>query len=549
MYKLHQPQEIVKQKIKDCLIKKYKKILVFAPTGFGKTILSYDIIKNAIDKNNSVLFTSHRIALAKQSKNKFKDLNPQYLQGKEKNITDDYKLIVASIHTLIKVEIKEPKIIIIDEVHYAYESNLIQSLFIKFPNAIIIGLSATPVDDKGYLLEGFDYIIDDYQTADLIDLGFLTPFKYYTPISINFDSVKIKGNEYDNVDLENAINKIDINQSIVDNYKLLGENRSFILFAVNKNHCDELYKVFTDNEIKVGIITATTKEKERDKLISDLKNKAISGLISIEILTAGFDEPLVSCIMLAMKTMQWKKYIQCAGRGIRLNGLSIEESISNGKSDCILLDFCGNIEEHGLPTDRKQLTFNTKISKVIDREFNINLDLKKRNVITSFLTEEKQVYLKKISSLLDLYDGKEYKIEAELQEDVNSFLKKTNYFWWRQNSGKAFIKDRWVHFASKNGLPDNTVFFNNTSFYFALELKLPKGRLTDFQKETLPEMTNKKVLFFICESVYDVFKAIEHIENNIIFTDESTIIYNTIYDLDTKQQVLRKKFNIPLYNN
>jgi len=547
MYKLHEPQEIVKDKIKTALKSGHKKILISAPTGFGKTILSYDIIKNAIDKGNNVLFTSHRIALAKQSKEKFDTLNPQYLQGKEKNITTDYKLIVASIHTLIKVEIKEPKIIIIDEVHYAYESNLIQSLFTKFPNAIIIGLSATPVDDKGFLLEGFDFIIDDYQTSDLIELGFLTPFKYFTPVSINLSEVKIKGSDYDNKELESVINKTDINKSIVDNYILLGEKRSFILFAVNKNHCDELHKVFTECGIKTGIITASTKEKERDKLISDLKLGNIKGLISIEILTAGFDEPLVSCVILATGTKSWKKYIQCAGRGIRLLGLSIEESIINGKSDCILLDFCENIKEHGLPTDRKKLTFNTKISKVIDREYNIDTDVELRTDITKYLTEEKKVYLKNISSLLDLYDGKEYKLESELQEDVNSFLKKTNYFWWRQNSGKAFIKDRWVHFASKNGLPDNTVFYNDTSFYFALELKLPKGLLTSYQKETLPEMTQKKVMFFICESVYDVYKCIEHVENNIIFTDESTIIYNSIYDISERQLQLRKRLKIPNY--
>lgn len=518
-----------------------------AATGFGKTILSYDIIKNAVDKGNRVLFTSHRIALAKQSKDKFQSLNPQYLQGKEKSITDDYGLIVASIHTLIKFDIKEPTIVIIDEVHYAYESNLIQSLFTKFPNAIFIGLSATPVDDKGYLLDGFDAIIDDYQTQDLIDLGYLTPFKYFTPLSISLENVPIKGDDYDNKSLESVINVPSINQSIVDNYKALGENRPFIFFGVNKAHCDDMKSAFESNGIKVGVITATTKEKERDKLILDLKNNTIKGLLSIEILTAGFDEPLVSCIILGTGTKSWRKYIQCAGRGIRLLGLNITESIANGKSDCILLDFCENIKEHGLPTDRKKLTFNTKISRVIDREYKIDTDANLRNDISTYITEEKQVYLKNISSLLDLYDGKVYKLESELQEDVNNFLKKTNYFWWRQNSGKAFIKDRWVHFASKNGLPDNTVFYNNTSFYFALELKLPKGSLTSYQKETLPEMTLKKVLVFICESVYDVYKCIEHVESNIIILENETTIYNSIYDLPKRQTELRTRLKLPFY--
>jgi len=430
-------------------------------------------------------------------------------------------------------------------VHYAYDSNLIQSLFTRFPNAIFIGLSATPVDDKGFLLDGWDSIIDDYQTKDLIELGFLTPFKCFTPMSVNLSDVKISGNDYDNKDLEKTINRIDINNSIVNSYIEFGESRSFICFAVNKNHCKELAVEFEKQGVKVGIITADTKDKQRDKLINDLRLKNISGLISIEILTAGFDEPLVSCVIFATATKSWKKYIQCAGRGIRLLGLNISESIINGKSDCIILDCCENIKEHGLPDERKIFTFNKKIGRVLDKDLNIDTDNEKRKTLV--LTEEKEIYLKSISSILDLYDGKEYKLESDLQDDVNNYLKKTNYFWWRQNSGKAFIKDRWVHFASKNGLPDNTVFYSNTSFYFALELKLPKGRLTEYQKETLPEMTEKKVLFFICESVYDVYKSIEHVENNIIKNETETIILNSIYNLPQKQIDLRNRFKLPLY--
>ena len=175
-------------------------------------ILSFDIIKNAIAKNNKVLFTSHRIQLAEQSFEKFSTLEPQYLQGENKDISNDYKCLVATLQTLNNVEITPPKIVIIDEVHFAYESNLVQSLFDRFPNAIFIGLSATPTDNKGYLLDGFDTIIDNYQTKDLIDLGWLVPFKCYSSLSIDLSNVKIKGNDYDETELEQAINKENINK-------------------------------------------------------------------------------------------------------------------------------------------------------------------------------------------------------------------------------------------------------------------------------------------------------------------------------------------------
>lgn len=546
MYKLREPQIIVYEKIRQHVKSGRKKILISAPTGFGKTILSYQICKNAIEKNNRILFTSHRIGLAEQSRDKFESLNPSFLQGDSDGYNEEYLLLVATLQTLLNTQIKEPKIVIIDEVHYSYESSFIQSLFTRFPSAIFIGLSATPTDSKNYLLDGFDAIIDDYQTADLIKLGWLVPFKIFSPIKINTDNIKISKttNDFNEKQLVEESIKQDINKSIVENYIKLGEERKFICFGVNKEHCYQLQNEFLQYDIKTEVITANTSKKQRGVMLNRYALGKIQGLISIEILTAGFDDPTVKCVILACPTKAWKKYIQCCGRGIRLLGNTIDESVKNGKSDCILLDCCGCVEEHGLPDDRKELVFGKKISKVIDREFNLDTSNENRQNISNSITEEKQVFLKRIGSLLDLYDCKVYKKESELQEDVNSFLDKTGYFYWRQNSGKMFKDGRWIHFASKSGLPDNTVFYKNTSFFFGLELKMKYGKLTEHQKKTLPEMIQKRVLFFICESVFDVYKSIEHVENNINFTDEGYLIKNSIYELPERQIELRNKLRI-----
>jgi hypothetical protein len=274
----------------------------------------------------------------------------------------------------------------------------------------------------------------------------------------------------------------------------------------------------------------------------DYKLGKLHGLINIEILTAGFDEPTLSCVILACPTKSWKKYIQCCGRGIRLNGDSYEKSVINGKPDCILLDCSGAVKEHGLPDTRRSFIFGTKISRVIDRELKLD-DIEERKVSEN-LPVEKQVFLKRIGSLLDLYDGKVYKNEAELQEDVNSFLKKTDFFWWRQNSGKMFKDGRWIHFTSKAGLPDNTVFYRDSSLFFGLELKMPKGSLTTHQKETLPEMMQRGVLFFIAESVFDVYKIIEFVETHITDNEDKFILDKKIYNLFPREIELRKKLKL-----
>ena len=426
---------------------------------------------------------------------------------------------------------------------------MIQDLFKRFPDVIFIGLSATPTDNKNNLLNGFDAIINDYQTSDLIDLGWLVPFKIFSPIKINTSSIAVSKTTGDYIEKQviEQIIKDDINKSIVDNYIKLGDDRKFICFGINKNHCSELHGEFFSKGILTDVITSNTSKKQRELIYKRFADGETKGLISIEILTAGFDDPTVKCVILASPTKQWKKYIQCCGRGIRLLGRDIKESISNGKSDCILLDCCGCVEEHGLPTDKVVLKFGKKISRVVDKILSLNESSEKRNNINEYLTEEKQVYLKKIGSLLDIYEGKIYSKESDLQEDVNNFLKKTWYFWWRQNSGKLFKDGRWIHFASKNGLPDNSVFYKNTSLFFGLELKLKHGKLTKHQKETLPEMTENKVLFFIIESVLDVFLAIEHIESNIVMSEDGIFIKNNIYNLPKKQIEYRQKLKLNSY--
>ena len=150
----------------------------------------------------------------------------------------------------------------------------------------------------------------------------------------------------------------------------------------------------------------------------------------------------------------------------------------------------------------------------------------------------------RLPRLLDLYDGKVYKKESELQDDVNSFLDKSDNFWWRQNSGKMFKDGRWIHFTSKSGLPDNTVFYRNSSLFFGIELKMKSGYLTDHQKKTLPEMIQRGVLFFIAESVYDVYKILEFVESNITETETEFTVNKSIYDLFDREIELRRKLKL-----
>jgi superfamily II DNA or RNA helicase len=69
---------------------------------------------------------------------------------------------------------------------------------------------------------------------------------------------------------------------------------------------------------------------DRERVLGDLKHGKIQVVTSCGILTEGFDEPSISCVVMARPTKSQSLYIQMAGRGLR---------IYPSKENCLVLDF------------------------------------------------------------------------------------------------------------------------------------------------------------------------------------------------------------------
>ncbi len=574
-------QQKIENAIYKAAMKGHKKILLMAPTGAGKTVIAYSICERVLAKTNTFLMTFHRKNLVEQTKRTFKAFKPSIVMDGYEN--DGTNCILASIHTLKNREIKKPDLTIIDEVHWGYEANLIQGIFKRFGDKIIIGMSATPFCDKGYILDGFDVLIDEVQTIDLINDKWLVPFHVFTHDIKKMDLSKVptnKDGEYITEDLNKVVNTKYNNSDFVKAYRKDGQNKQFIGFCAGKDHCVAMLAEFAKNGIKTAVIVADTPQVERDQAYVDFRDGKLQGLLNVDILTTGsdFGNAIVGLDM--RPTNSLKTYLQKTGRVCRLNGKDWETSVENGKEYCIWLDCCGTFEKLGSPDERRTFTFKPQFGKVADKQLKIDVNTEERNDTIKSLTEEKKVFLKRVSSVLDLYDNKKYTKEADLQKDVNKFLDKTGWFWWRQNSGVAqynyalqgeygkfkkeygiskavenFInlisgrgqKPRFVRYTSKSGLADNALYFRYSSLLVWIELKLPKkGKLTKDQKKTFPEMIQKNVLFFLAESVYDVYLVIEHLETHITDNNEALIISKKVYDLPERQKQLRMNFNLPL---
>lgn len=75
-------------------------------------------------------------------------------------------------------------------------------------------------------------------------------------------------------------------------------------------------------------------------MLRRFKTGEVQVIANAQVLTEGFDEPSVECVMIARPTKSQGMYVQMVGRGTR---------IAPGKKDCIVLDIVG-------ATDRLDLT-------------------------------------------------------------------------------------------------------------------------------------------------------------------------------------------------
>ena len=119
----------------------------------------------------------------------------------------------------------------------------------------------------------------------------------------------------------------------------LGHSRkSWLVFCAGVDHAQHIAEALNDQGITTECVTGETPSAERDRILTDFKAGRITALTNANVLTTGFDAPGIDLIAMLRPTMSPGLYVQMAGRGLR---------IAPDKTDCLVLDFAGVVEQHG----------------------------------------------------------------------------------------------------------------------------------------------------------------------------------------------------------
>lgn len=303
-----------------------RKPVLQMPTGAGKTATAGAIINMAQEKGNKVIFCVPAISLVNQTVESFERdgiFEIGVMQAYHERTDHKAPIQVASIQTLMRRDIPEASLVIVDECHVSFKFMDKWFKQLDEKKVPVIGLTATPwARGMGKL---YDDLIIGTTTQELIDNGYLSGFKVFAPAHPDLTGVKIVKGDYETNGLSRAMQQGTLVADIVSTWLEKGQDRPTLCFAVDRAHAKKLQQQFQEANVPTAYMDAFTPIEEREEIAAQFASGEIKVVCNVGVLTTGIDWD-VRCIILARPTRSEILYTQIIGRGLRT---------AEGKDHCI----------------------------------------------------------------------------------------------------------------------------------------------------------------------------------------------------------------------
>lgn len=330
-----------------------QRILYQLSTGGGKTAIFSFISKKFIkDTGKRVLILAHRDKLIKQTLTTLRTIGVtcESVIASKKSLQHSSSTYVAMIQTLKNRLKKDPDflqdvgLVVVDEAHLDFHKDI----FEYYPYAKILAVTATPISLKkisfskcsickneyedmrnccGYetyeysrrfcYSEIYEHIIIGKSISELIMNDRLVRDLNYEVGSCNRSdfTIDIKTGDFDKQSTEKYFGLF----NVVKNYEEICKGEKTIIFNSSTStnlHCYENFKDAGYDNIQI-IDSVNTKKSEVEGILEWFKNTPDAILLNCDILTAGFDEPTIQCVILNRSTLSLSLFLQMVGRGGR----------------------------------------------------------------------------------------------------------------------------------------------------------------------------------------------------------------------------------------
>jgi len=347
--------------------------VVVLPTAAGKTPLLATICKDAVTQwGGRVLILAHVKELLEQAADKLRAVCPEvkfgvYSAGLKRRDTE-HAVIVAGIQSVYKraCELDAFDLIICDECHLIprdgdgmYRQFLSEAKAVN-PHVRVIGLTATPFRLDSGAICGPDHFLNticyEIGVRELIRDGYLCPLVTKAgKTKVDTSGLHVRAGEFVADEVENLVDQDSVVEAACrEIVEATQDRQSVLIFAAGVAHGRHVVRALQEKHgLECGFVCGETPAAERDELLARFRRvsgglfgrEPLKYLCNVNVLTTGFDAPNIDCVALLRPTASAGLFYQCVGRGFRLH---------DGKQNCLVLDFGGNVLRHG-PVDQLKI--------------------------------------------------------------------------------------------------------------------------------------------------------------------------------------------------
>ncbi len=319
--------------------------LVSHSTGLGKTVLAAHLMHSW--QPQRCLFVVHREELIRQTVDKLTMLDPDVDVGIVRGRSDetDASVVVASVATLARnnrlARLGEDfAVCVIDEAHHAAAVSY-RHIVEALPDAeLVLGLTATPTRGDGIGLECFDEITHSVSLLDGIEAGYLADLRgFIAGTDMDLSCVRRRGGDYTDDALGAEMTRSGASAAIVHAWSIHAADRHTLAFTPTVATAYELAEAFRAAGVAADAFDGFSSGSARRAALDAFHRRQTQVLVNCAVLTEGFDEPSVDCVLLARPTSSPLLYQQIVGRAARPHP---------GKTDAIVLDVTGASADHEL---------------------------------------------------------------------------------------------------------------------------------------------------------------------------------------------------------
>lgn len=333
-----------------------RRVLVSLPTGTGKTVV-FAHFPEFFAMKRRLLVLAHREELLEQARAKFEaaqvGLSVDIEQG-SRHASENARVVIASVASLGRKHDRRLArlcpddfyLIVVDEAHHAIAPTYRRifehfGLFESDTRRMLVGFTATPYRGDGRGLgEVFEDIVFARGIREMIGAGFLCRVRgWRVSTGVDLDAVRIRRGDFVESQLASTIDIAERNAAIIRARADFAPGRRTIVFCVNVEHSHSVAAAFRRAGVNAAAVWGAMPGDDRRATLRSFAEGSIEVLTNCNVLTEGFDEPRIGCVVMARPTQSQLLYAQMVGRGTRLH---------SEKDALVVIDIVDNTAKHRL---------------------------------------------------------------------------------------------------------------------------------------------------------------------------------------------------------